>query len=165
MRCFALGLLTVVLATTLHAAEPWSGAVTTAPATNVDLTLTLADGKTATMRVYSPKAATAACPVVIFSHGLAGSKEGYGFLGKRWAEHGYVAIHPDHPGSDTAAFRGKPLAEIGPALTMLMTHLDAVRFGGKAPGLETRRRAVNALATLLQVLRASEARRSRGRRG
>jgi predicted dienelactone hydrolase len=54
--------------------------------------------------------------VVIFSHGLAGSREGYGFLGKRWAEHGYVAIHPDHPGSDTAAFKGKPLAEIGPAL-------------------------------------------------
>ena len=112
MRFFLLCLLSLALA----AADPWTGVMTSTPATQVDLTLTLADGKTATVRVYHPKAATAACPVVIFSHGLAGSKEGYDFLGKRWAEHGYVSIHPDHPGSDTAAFRGKRLAEIGPAL-------------------------------------------------
>ncbi|MBA3701156.1 MAG: dienelactone hydrolase family protein [Planctomycetes bacterium] len=112
MRSFLLCLLSLALA----AADPWTGTVTTAPATQVDLTLTLVDGKTATVRVYHPQAATAACPVVIFSHGLAGSKEGYDFLGKRWAEHGYVSIHPDHPGSDTAAFRGKRLAEIAPAL-------------------------------------------------
>lgn len=109
-------LLLCLLAITTFAAEPWSGVVSTAPSTSIDLTLTLSDGKTATVRVYHPKAATTACPVVIFSHGLAGSKEGYDFLGKRWAEHGYVSIHPDHPGSDTTAFRGKRLAEIGPAL-------------------------------------------------
>src|ERR1043165_4156397 len=112
MRSLVLCLLAQLLA----AADPWSGAVTAGPATQVDLTLPIADGTTSTMRVYHPQAATAPCPVVIFSHGLAGSKEGYGFLGERWARHGYVAIHPDHPGSDPAAFRGKRLAEIGPAL-------------------------------------------------
>jgi len=109
-------LLLCLLAITTFGSEPWSGVVNSGPSAQVDLTLTLAEGKTATVRVYHQKAATAACPVVIFSHGLAGSKDGYDFLGKRWAEHGYVSIHPDHPGSDTAAFRGKRLAEIGPAL-------------------------------------------------
>lgn len=108
LLCLLIGIVT--------AAEPWSGVVTTTPATHVDLTLTLGDGKDATMRVYYPKTASGPCPVVIFSHGLAGSREGYGFLGERWSQHGYVAIHPDHPGSDTAAFRGKRLAEIGPAM-------------------------------------------------
>jgi len=111
MRCLALCLWSCALL----AAEPWSGAVTTVPSTSTDLTLILVDGTTATVRVYHPTAATAPCPVVIFSHGLAGSREGYGFLGKRWAEYGYVSIHPDHPGSDTAAFKGKPFAEL-PAL-------------------------------------------------
>lgn len=105
-------LLLCLLAVMTTAAESWTGALPTAPAAQIDLTLTLADGKTATVRVYHPKAASAPCPVVVFSHGLAGSREGYGFLGKRWAEHGYVSIHPDHPGSDTAAFKGKPLAEL-----------------------------------------------------
>jgi predicted dienelactone hydrolase len=109
-------LLLCLLAVMTSAAEPWAGAVGTTPAKQVDLTVTLADGKTATVRVHHPATATTPCPVVIFSHGLAGSREGYGFLGKRWAEHGYVSIHPDHPGSDTAAFKGKPLAEIAPAL-------------------------------------------------
>ena len=112
MRPLLLGLLAI----TTFAAEPWKGAVSSGTAVQVDLTLMLADGKSATVRLYHPQAATTPCPVVIFSHGLAGSKEGYDFLGKRWAQHGYVVIHPDHPGSDTAAFRGKRLAEIGPAL-------------------------------------------------
>lgn len=109
-------LLLCLLAVMTSAAEPWAGTVGTTPVKSLDLTLTLADGKPATVRVYHPSTTTTPCPVVIFSHGLAGSREGYGFLGKRWAEHGYVSIHPDHPGSDTAAFKGKPLAEIAPAL-------------------------------------------------
>lgn len=101
-----------LLTTALAAAEPWSGSLPAMPVATTDLTLTLADGLTATVRVHHPVAAATACPVVIFSHGLAGSREGYAFLGKRWAEHGYVVIHPDHPGSDTAAFKGHPMAEI-----------------------------------------------------
>lgn len=108
MRPLLLCLLIGVVA----AADRWSGAVNAAPAVQFDLTLTLADGRPATVRVYHPAVASAPCPVVVFSHGLAGSREGYGFLGRRWAEHGYVSIHPDHPGSDTAAFKGRPLAEL-----------------------------------------------------
>lgn len=41
------------------------------------------------------------CPVIIFSHGLGGSRDGYSMLGKHWASHGYVSVHPQHKGSDT----------------------------------------------------------------
>jgi predicted dienelactone hydrolase len=39
-------------------------------------------------------------PVIIFSHGAGGSKDGYSYLGSYWAAHGYVVIHPTHFGSD-----------------------------------------------------------------
>jgi dienelactone hydrolase len=139
MRPLCLCLLAVMT----NAADPWNGTVTTTPATSTDLTLTLADGQSATVRVHHPTAATAACPVVIFSHGLAGSKEGYAFLGKRWAEHGYVAIHPDHPGSDTAAFKGKPFAEI-PALLRQATRDPQV--------IEGRPKLIAALITALPTI-------------
>jgi predicted dienelactone hydrolase len=45
-------------------------------------------------------------PVVLFSHGMGGSIMGYGFLGRYWASHGYVVIHPTHAGSDFKALQG-----------------------------------------------------------
>jgi predicted dienelactone hydrolase len=35
-------------------------------------------------------------PVIIFSHGAGGSKDGFGPLSRFWASHGYVCIHPTH---------------------------------------------------------------------
>lgn len=40
-------------------------------------------------------------PVIIFSHGLGGSRETYSYLGNYWASRGYVCVHPQHLGSDT----------------------------------------------------------------
>lgn len=48
------------------------------------------------VRVHYPVDAAGPLPVVVFSHGLGGSRLGYGYLGKHWAEHGYVSIHPSH---------------------------------------------------------------------
>jgi predicted dienelactone hydrolase len=62
------------------------------------------------IRVYLP-AATAAAPVVLFSHGLGGSREGYAYLGAHWAARGYVAVFVQHPGSDTSVWVDKPPAE------------------------------------------------------
>ncbi len=45
-------------------------------------------------------------PVVLFSHGLGGSRENYGYLGQFWASHGYVSVHLQHEGADTATFKG-----------------------------------------------------------
>ena len=59
-------------------------------------------------KIYFPKdlPAAATCPIIIFSHGLGGSREGYAYLGQQWASHGYVSIHLTHVGSDTALLKG-----------------------------------------------------------
>lgn len=50
-------------------------------------------------------------PVVLFSHGLGGSRAGSPFLGKHWAARGYVAVFLQHPGSDEAVWKDQPLAK------------------------------------------------------
>lgn len=109
-------LLLAALACTAMTADSWSGTRPASPATQVDLDLALAGGASAGIRVHHPAQPDGRCPVVVFSHGLAGSRSGYGFLGAHWAAHGYIAIHPDHPGSDTAAFKGLRPADIPAAL-------------------------------------------------
>src|SRR5580698_6059441 len=44
-------------------------------------------------------------PIIIFSHGAGGSKDGYRYLGSYWAAHGYVVIHPTHFGSDRSLLK------------------------------------------------------------
>jgi predicted dienelactone hydrolase len=46
-------------------------------------------------------------PVIVFSHGLGGSREGCEYLGRMWASHGLVSIHPQHHGSDETVWKGK----------------------------------------------------------
>ncbi len=45
-------------------------------------------------------------PLVLFSHGLGGSREGGAVWGEAWAAAGFVVLHLQHPGSDLAAVRG-----------------------------------------------------------
>jgi len=46
-------------------------------------------------------------PVIVFSHGLYGSKDGYQVLARFWASHGYVVIQPTHPDSLSRGFKGQ----------------------------------------------------------
>src|ERR1700742_2885005 len=39
-------------------------------------------------------------PVILFSHGLGGSRGGGELWGDTWAHHGYIVVHMQHPGSD-----------------------------------------------------------------
>src|SRR6185369_7102161 len=57
------------------------------------------------VKIYFPKSGGGRLPVIIFSHGLGGSREGYEYLGRHWASHGYVSVHVQHPGSDDAVWR------------------------------------------------------------
>jgi dienelactone hydrolase len=57
------------------------------------------------VKIYSPATGKGPFPVIVFSHGLGGSREGYEYLGRHWASWGYVAVHVDHLGSDTAALK------------------------------------------------------------
>ncbi len=59
-----------------------------------------------------PGAAVTPVPVVLFSHGLGGSRDGYEFLGRYWAEHGLAVVHLQHPGSDESVWRGKGLGAL-----------------------------------------------------
>jgi len=69
-------------------------------------------------------------PVVIFSHGLGGSRRGSAFLGKFWATRGYVAVFIQHPGSDESVMKGLPRLKRYAALkkaASLRSTLDRVR--------------------------------------
>ena len=57
-----------------------------------------ARGKDIPLKIYYPQGA-GPFPVVIFSHGLYGSKDSYFALAEYWASHGYVSIHPSHADS------------------------------------------------------------------
>jgi dienelactone hydrolase len=57
-------------------------------------------------KLYFPKSATNPCPVIVFSHGLGGTRNNYEYLGQHWASHGYVVAHVQHHGSDDTAWRG-----------------------------------------------------------
>ncbi|QTN29759.1 acetylhydrolase [Rhodoferax sp. AJA081-3] len=48
-------------------------------------------------------------PLVVFSHGIGGSMEGYSYLGRYFAAHGYASLHVQHVGSDRQLWRGNPL--------------------------------------------------------
>lgn len=62
------------------------------------------------VRLYLPEAASAAAPVplVVFSHGIGGSRQGYSYLGRYWASHGYASLHLQHVGSDRSLWFGNP---------------------------------------------------------
>ena len=56
------------------------------------------------IRVYLPSE-KAPAPVVLFSHGLGGSRAGYAYLGRHWASRGYVAVFLEHRASDATGIR------------------------------------------------------------
>ncbi len=52
------------------------------------------------LKIYYPTA-EGSYPVVVFSHGAGGSREGFSHLGRFWAANGYISIHLTHRGTDT----------------------------------------------------------------
>lgn len=68
------------------------------------------------VKVYFPKPLPTACPVILFSHCLGGSREGYGFLARHWTSHGYICVHPQHLGSDVALWQNVPAGHVMQAL-------------------------------------------------
>jgi predicted dienelactone hydrolase len=65
------------------------------------------------LRVYLPVTNQPAlpAPVVLWSHGLGGSRDNSAYLGEHWAARGYVAVFVQHHGSDDAVWRDAPLGE------------------------------------------------------
>ena len=52
-------------------------------------------------------------PLVVFSHGIGGSRQGYSYLGKHWSSRGVASLHVQHAGSDAALWRGNPFGIVG----------------------------------------------------
>lgn len=59
-------------------------------------------------------------PLLLFSHGLGGSREMYVYLGQYWASHGFIVVHVQHIGSDEALWRDNKR----PMLAMKAATLD-----------------------------------------
>jgi len=79
--------------------------------THVDLTVhDAARNRDLPVRVYLPRN-SAPEPVILFSHGLGGSRAGSVFLGEHWAARGYVAVFLQHPGSDDSVWKDEPVIE------------------------------------------------------
>ena len=49
-----------------------------------------------------------ALPLVVFSHGIGGSRDGYSYLGSYLAANGYASLHVQHVGSDRQLWFGSP---------------------------------------------------------
>ena len=60
--------------------------------------------RTIPTKIYLP-GTEASASLVLFSHGLGGSKNNNTYLGNHWAKRGYVAVFMQHAGSDEAVWK------------------------------------------------------------
>jgi predicted dienelactone hydrolase len=105
------------------------------------------------VRLYLPDAASADQPVplVVFSHGIGGSRQGYSYLGRFWASQGYASLHLQHVGSDRNVWFGNPFEMVA-------------RLQGAAQEAEAVARVRDLSFAIDQVLRSELAPRLDGQR-
>ena len=60
-----------------------------------------------------PARAQALSPLLVFSHGLGGSRRGYSWLGRYAASQGWASLHVQHVGSDRQLWSGSMLGLVG----------------------------------------------------
>ena len=67
------------------------------------------------VRLYLPPGhdANHALPLVVFSHGIGGSRRGYSYLGRYFASQGYASLHLQHVGSDRSLWAGSMFGLVG----------------------------------------------------
>lgn len=104
------------------------------------------------LRVYLPFSREPA-PLVLFSHGLGGSREGSSFLGRHWSARGFVAVFLQHPGSDESVWRDAPAGQ----------RMAAMRKAANAENLLLRAGDVGAVLHGLQLWNAEADHALRGR--
>ena len=64
------------------------------------------------VRLYLPQSPQR-LPLVVFSHGIGGSRRGYSWLGQHLAAHGIAALHLQHVGSDRQVWTGNVFNIVG----------------------------------------------------
>jgi predicted dienelactone hydrolase len=113
---FIVQLVLALVTTAAAKAQKYDPLAVNASATPSIVDLTVHDAarnRDIPVRVYLPTN-TIPEPVILFSHGLGGNREGSKFMGEHWAARGYVAVFLQHPGSDDSVWKGKPVSEIMP---------------------------------------------------
>ena len=103
------------------------------------------------VRLYLPQSRKPV-PLVVFSHGIGGSRRGYSWLGQHFAGQGIASLHLQHVGSDRQLWAGGSIfniigrlqdaAQEGEAIARaedLRFALDTLLAGDLAPRLDTTR--------------------------
>ncbi len=82
------------------------------------------------VQVYFPMECTVKCPVVIYSHGLGGTRSDFAYLAKRWASRGIITVLLEHPGSNIAVWKGKlrPWADLRYAYNLYWSGRDRAQL-------------------------------------
>ncbi|MDI1286068.1 MAG: hypothetical protein PSV46_16910, partial [Reyranella sp.] len=94
-------------------------------------------------------------PVILFSHGLGGSRAGGAEWGQQWASRGFAVIHVQHPGSDDILWKDKPPGErlaglrSGADLRQFLARIADIKF--VVATLRTRQSAGNQMASRLNL--------------
>ena len=60
------------------------------------------------LRAILPDSAPKPYAVILYSHGLGGSRMNNTYLGEYWASHGFVVVYLQHPGSDESVWKDAP---------------------------------------------------------
>jgi len=77
----------------------------------VDLTIEDQNrGREIPIRVYLPESEEPS-PVILFSHGLGGSRRACSYGGRHWSARGYVVVVMQHAGSDESVWKDVPIAK------------------------------------------------------
>lgn len=64
------------------------------------------------VRLYWPEGEQSVA-LVVFSHGIGGSRRGYRYLGEHFASRGVASLHLQHVGSDRSLWGGNPFSLLG----------------------------------------------------
>ena len=116
-----------------------------------------ARGRTIPIRIWLP-ATPAPAPVILFSHGLGGARDGNAYLGRHWSARGYGVVFLQHPGSDESVWRDLPFAERLPALKKAVNVTTTLDRYGDVPAVldrlgEANREPAGVLAGRLDLAR------------
>lgn len=99
-----LGAVSLLRAQTAPAYDPLAVAEAAPPPSRTDTAVDSRRDRELPLRIFLP-AATAPAPVIVFSHGLGGTRDTCNYLGAHWAARGYAVVFVQHPGSDDSVWR------------------------------------------------------------
>lgn len=104
--------------TAAQVSAPYDPLALTAPVTKAKFEFTVHDGernRDLPIRVFLPESSSPAA-VILFSHGLGGTRDTCTYLGDHWSRRGYAVVFVQHPGSDDSVWKGLPVRDVMAAM-------------------------------------------------